>query len=255
MAPSRRAFEPGRSASSRKVGRSALSIFVGGIIKLHTLPLLALVGLRKTRVGFIAIGLGVAAVAAVLALDMWLAPREWATFVGESSTLAHLAVSGPENGGAKNLIETLLSTTGGAPDLTIASIVYMLTAGSILVIGAATCLRLASDADGASPDVTLFGILTFVLALPRVMTYEWVIAVPAVCFFAPKVTPTWARRLVLVLVFRAALRAARGHLGPTDDHSGSADLLRELDRLPGRVHRRVSQGPAGPSSRRSRRLG
>lgn len=202
------------SLLDRKPGHSSAFVFVAAAIKLWPISFggLRLFGERGRWVSRVAplLGLGL-----LLASSKALVPKLWSGF-GEAvrglSSFGH-APEGAQDGSLLNLINSIVHSGLGIRNPTVVTVVWLLTA---LGIGGATLARVHSGVkrNGAwSLELGLAAVLAVILALPRVVVYEWVLLIPAFAYVIEHRLSLAMRWVVLVIAAVPFLYVNRYLLG------------------------------------------
>lgn len=185
------------------IARFAWLTAATGTLKLWLTPLLGLAAIAHPKRGGVMAGIAGAGIAALYGINLLAWPELTASFRHVATAIAEGAVrSGPQNGSLYNLIGTMLG-----PDHWLTKPVWISAAAAILVVTLVRCRRIAGTRDVA--DWIWIAMLAFFLVSPRVMTYQWVPALPAIAWAISSMPRGLLRTVVLALAFTPTIYVNR----------------------------------------------
>ncbi|MBL3610289.1 glycosyltransferase family 87 protein [Rhodovulum sulfidophilum] len=166
-----------------RAAAATVFIVLCAIPKLWVTPALGLLLNRISSGRMVLVASGALAILAALGLSYYLAPDDFRKFL----TVAERFSGGSEPGGAsngssRNMLASLAGTAGF--DAAQFKLIWVLWIVSVLGISLLAWTRLLRD--GATPYPELFSLvlLSICLVMPRMATYQWTIAIPAVAHIA-----------------------------------------------------------------------
>jgi len=148
--------------------------------------------IQRRRTALFACASGCAILLLVNGLDHWLWPEYSRSFSAAARSLASWgAASGPQNGSLMNFCFSLMGAGGSS-----AWLLWLLLAVAVAGATMAAIWRSGVSNLAVSSAACLLGLL---LLLPRVMIYEWCIAMPSMALVMSRCLSARARLLVLGL--------------------------------------------------------
>ncbi|PTW44031.1 glycosyltransferase family 87 protein [Rhodovulum kholense] len=153
-------------------------IVLCAIPKLWVAPAL---GLLLNRVSSRRIGLvasGVLAILATLGLSYYLAPDDFRKFLAAADRLSGGSEpAGASNGSSRNMLASLAGTAGfGAARF---ELIWILWLVSVCGISLLAWTKLVKDDATPYPEFFSLLVLSICLLMPRMATYQWTLAIPA----------------------------------------------------------------------------
>jgi hypothetical protein len=176
----------------QRVGSFVAAVTAAALPKFWPGALLSLGAVERRRTALFTCAGGAAILLLVHGLDRWLWPDYSRAFTTAALGLASWgSVSGPQNGSFLNFWLSLLG--GGA----LSPWVIWLPLAAVVVGGTAVaCWRNARRDPAMSAAACLLGVM---LLLPRVMVYEWCIALPSMVLVMSRAVPRRSRLALLGL--------------------------------------------------------